>query len=273
MESIPGNLEKQIREYYRNYYHVELGLPDWKERTERRLNEEATFAEPVLASLEVYFNLDFRGKRVLVVGAGTGAELFSLQKKGADVYGLEPYPPAVKILKIKAGFNGLEVARITEGIAESLPYEDGFFDFIYCYTVLEHVQDVEKALDEMVRVCSPGGNIFLETPNYRMPYEPHYKIFMPTFLPRSMLKLYLLLRGRPPAFINSLNFIHPGRILNYLRHKEVTCLPILHGFPQSFAKKSNYIYLLMHYFGMERDLWVMVCKPTNKEKSSGKSAI
>jgi ubiquinone/menaquinone biosynthesis C-methylase UbiE len=254
------DLEKKMRAYYRDYYHVSLGLPDWEQRIERRLKEEETFAEPVISGLERYFNLGFRGKRVLVVGAGTGAELFALQDRGADVHGLEPYAPGAEILRMKAARRGLDADRIVEGVAEALPYPDGYFDYIHCYTVLEHVEDVQKALDEMVRVCAPGGSLFLETPNYRMPFEPHYKIFMPTFLPRPLLKLYLALRGRPTGFLDTLNFIRPARVLGHLRRKDLTCLRILHRIAPDFARKRNYQYLMMSLFGIERDLWVLVRK-------------
>lgn len=254
------NLDEKLREYYRAYYHVDLGLPDWEKRVGNRLVENESFAAPMVTRLESYFNLDFRGKRVLVVGAGTGAELFFLHARGSEAYGVEPHPQAVEILLEKARRAGMPADRIHAGFAEALPYPDGFFDFIYCYTVLEHVQDVNKSISEMLRVCRERGRVFIETPNYRMPYEPHYKIFMPTFLPKPLLKLYLRARGRPSAFLDSLNFIHYRRLLDDIRHLPVTCLPILYGHPAGFAVKRNWVYLIMKYLGIERDVNIMLYK-------------
>jgi ubiquinone/menaquinone biosynthesis C-methylase UbiE len=254
------NLEEKVRNYYRQYYHVELGLPDWEARIHTRLKENQSFGAPMVTRLETYFNLDFRGKKVLVVGAGTGAELFFLHQRGAEVYGLEPNPDAIEILLEKALGNSLPADRIHLGFAETLPYETGFFDLVYCYTVLEHVQDVGKSISEMLRVCREGGRVFLETPNYRMPYEPHYKIFMPTFLPKPILKLYLMARRRPTGFLDSLNFIHYRSLMNHLRHLPVTCLPILSSHPKEFAVKRNWIYLIMRYLGIERDVNLVLYK-------------
>jgi ubiquinone/menaquinone biosynthesis C-methylase UbiE len=45
---------------------------------------------------------------------------------------------------------------------ENLPFEDGYFDFIYCSHVLEHVHSPEKACLELQRVGKRG---FIETPH------------------------------------------------------------------------------------------------------------
>ncbi len=45
--------------------------------------------------------------------------------------------------------------------AEDLPFENNHFDGIWSYAVLEHVDNPEKALQEMRRVLKPGGILFL----------------------------------------------------------------------------------------------------------------
>ena len=45
-----------------------------------------------------------------------------------------------------------------------IPYPDGSFDFIMANHVLEHIVDVEKALDEIQRVLKVGGRAILQTP-------------------------------------------------------------------------------------------------------------
>lgn len=44
---------------------------------------------------------------------------------------------------------------------ENLTYPDEFFDLVHCVNALDHTKDVQKALNEMKRVCKPGGYIYL----------------------------------------------------------------------------------------------------------------
>jgi glycosyltransferase involved in cell wall biosynthesis len=57
-----------------------------------------------------------------------------------------------------------------------LPFADDSIDLILSQAVLEHVPDPQRALDEMVRVLRPGGQIYLEIafmqPLHAVPY--HY---------------------------------------------------------------------------------------------------
>lgn len=211
MSATPADLraeiETRLRQYYEDYYRVDLSLRDWRERIEYRLDEEANFAEPNIRKVEEWLGLDFAGQRVLVVGAGTGAESIVLHQRGAEVHGIEPYDKAMAILNLKAELYGLPPARFQQAVAEHIPHPDETFDFIYCYTVIEHVQDVEATIDEMLRVCKTGGLVFIQTPDYRFPYEAHYKIDRPAFSPRWLTALRLRLQGRSAAFLNTVNFV------------------------------------------------------------------
>jgi 2-polyprenyl-3-methyl-5-hydroxy-6-metoxy-1,4-benzoquinol methylase len=258
-------IEKLLRQYYKSYYSDQLGLKDWKQKIEVRIKEEENFALPIISKLEQLLNYDFAGKKVLIVGAGTGAEFIALNQKLAQVHALEPDASAIDILKAKCEKYNIDLKSVTKGSAEALPYSDETFDFVYCYTVLEHVQSVKRSMHEMVRVAKVGGYVFVETPNYRMPYEPHYKILAPMFLPRILLKLYLFLRGRPTVFINTINFISRRQILNITRYLPVFTLQILHHYPKnSTGSMSKLFYLFSHYLGIEKDFWFILVKKPGK---------
>ncbi len=47
-----------------------------------------------------------------------------------------------------------------------LPFQDGVFDRVELIHVIEHVEDVVRTIEELHRVCRPGGIIRLETPHY-----------------------------------------------------------------------------------------------------------
>ena len=47
---------------------------------------------------------------------------------------------------------------------QSLPFEQGYFDFVIANHVLEHVSDDREALTEIARVLRPSGNAIIQTP-------------------------------------------------------------------------------------------------------------
>jgi len=49
---------------------------------------------------------------------------------------------------------------------EELPFSDNVFDFVFSSSVLEHIDDKEKALKEMMRVVKPGGRVIFIIPTY-----------------------------------------------------------------------------------------------------------
>lgn len=50
----------------------------------------------------------------------------------------------------------------------NIPYGDRYFDFIIANHVLEHVEDINSALQELYRVLRPGGYAVLQTPYSRV---------------------------------------------------------------------------------------------------------
>jgi len=219
---------RMMSAYYTRYYRDSLGLSDWLERVALRMDEERTFGGPVIDLCERSTGMDFRGKQALVVGAGTGAELFALAERGASVHAIEPSGEALEILKMKSAELGLDDADIQEGAAEDMPFADGSFDLVVCYMVLEHVNDIRRSIDEMIRVARPGGVVFLSIPDYLYFYEGHYKLFCyPPALPlgKRLLRAYLKRLGRPLDFMDGLNFITSYGVLSILRERKVGLLP------------------------------------------------
>lgn len=222
--SLHDTLETALRAFYRSYYKDQLGLVDWESRIENRLDEENWLGEPQVSRVEDWRNLSFQGLKVLVVGAGTGAESVVLHQRGAEVHGIEPDANALAILHMKAELHGIPADRFQQAVAEDLPHEDGTFDFVYCYTVLEHVQEVEASIDEMIRVCKVEGTIYIQTPDYRFPYEGHYKSYRLPFSPKWLTHVQFWLEGKPVEFLKSINFVNAAQLerLLLVRHLLIT---------------------------------------------------
>lgn len=58
---------------------------------------------------------------------------------------------------------------------QDIPYENNYFDLIYCSHVLEHVPDDKKAMNELLRVLKPGGTALILVPingiAFELPYD------------------------------------------------------------------------------------------------------
>lgn len=213
-------LRKKIVDYYTVYYRDDCSLPDWPSHVEGRLTEEALEAGRMKV-LERDFGFDLQKKKHLIVGAGSGGLAVAL-KEGydAEVFGVEPDAAACEIIYLRCREHGIPEGNFHNAYGEDLPFENSAFDFVHCFTVLEHVSDVEQCIDEMLRVLKSTGRIIINTPNHAYPQERHYKIYFPTFLPKFMGSLYLMLRGKNPQFFSSINLITERSINKILVRKE-----------------------------------------------------
>lgn len=77
--------------------------------------------------------------------------------------------------------NSSDINYIT-GVAESLPYKNGFFDLIIMNNVLDHVQDPISVLRQMHRVLKDSGILYIVT-NITPPATRIYKRIMDTIKP------------------------------------------------------------------------------------------
>ena len=261
-----NNIVELMSNYYENYYKNELGLPDWQERIKLRLNEEENYCLRFIDWFEDWFDYDFFGKKVLVVGCGTGGELVNFKNKGADIYGIEPNKNALTISHLKAAQSDIPKENITNGYSENLPYDENQFDFIYCYTVLEHVADVEKSINEMVRCAKVKGKIFIETPDYRQLYEGHYKLPLPMFLPIWMNKIIVRFFRRSSDFLDTINKVNSRQLQRIFNKSSVTSFKVFREnqdkMPKIRLRLSFFVeiiqYTIHRFFGVSRNqIWVL----------------
>jgi SAM-dependent methyltransferase len=55
-------------------------------------------------------------------------------------------------------------ARAEIGLVSRLPFRDGAFNLVAAFDVVEHVDDDDAALSELVRVAAPGSTLLLSAP-------------------------------------------------------------------------------------------------------------
>lgn len=96
---------------------------------------------------------------VLEVGIGTGANL-PYYGAGVRITGIEPSPVMLDAARRRADALGLD-ATLVAGDAMDLPYADATFDAVVCTFVLCGVPGERRAIEEMLRVLRPGGDLLL----------------------------------------------------------------------------------------------------------------
>ncbi len=229
-----------LTEYYTRLYRDEIGHPDWNDHVDKRLNEDANF-RAILEQTErwVIGRRTAPHERVLIVGGGTGADFMSFALRGCETHAVEPNADAVRIAHAKARLAGVDPSRFIEGVAEKLPYPSGMFDFVWSWTVIEHVQDVDRSLREMVRVLKPGGTMFIGTVDYRQCFEPHYKVYVPCFLPKPVVRCILRMRGRNPYFYGTLALTNARRIANTFRSLDVVAQRVVYPWSNDLREPKS----------------------------------
>lgn len=107
--------------------------------------------------------------RVLDVGCGTGYGSAMVASHVHEVVGIDASEPAIVRAKTKYRSENLEFASMP---ATRLDFPDSSFDAAYSIQVIEHIEDVELHLSEVVRVLRPGSRFIVATPN-RLTYSPN----------------------------------------------------------------------------------------------------
>jgi SAM-dependent methyltransferase len=159
---------------------------------------------------KVLEKLNFNGSEsILDLGCGRGLLLVEAAKRipkgkaiGADIWDqnleYKNYPQMVlDNAEIEGVSNRIEVVTAD---AQSLPFSDSSFDIVMTSLMMHHVQDINKALQEMARVVKPGGTIVIADVNSKrfipifkkmglLDIESHYatRLFLvPTYVIKGM---------------------------------------------------------------------------------------
>jgi SAM-dependent methyltransferase len=97
--------------------------------------------------------------RVLDVGCGAGQVVGRLTQAGFEAYGVDVSEP--NIARARQFSNR---CQFYDG--KNLPFPDRHFASVGALNVLEHVEEPEAFIPELVRVAEPGGRIVLSSPNF-----------------------------------------------------------------------------------------------------------
>jgi len=124
---------ERFREYrYRTEWHIPLLVP---------------FAET-------------KGKKVLEIGIGNGAEGVMFSSNGADYTGVDLTEAALEATRRHFAVMGLAGTFQKEN-AEQLSFPEGSFDLVFSHGVLHHTPNTQAAINEVHRVLKPDGRAII----------------------------------------------------------------------------------------------------------------
>jgi SAM-dependent methyltransferase len=98
--------------------------------------------------------------RILEIGCGSGELLKVLQDHGfSDVLGADPSPGCVRTAQSLYGVPGITATILT------VPEPQQPYDALILIGVMEHIQELDPAVDRLGQLLRDGGRIFLEVPD------------------------------------------------------------------------------------------------------------
>jgi ubiquinone/menaquinone biosynthesis C-methylase UbiE len=121
------------------------------------MNADFRYSELTMVLLSILSEFEVvSDPEVLVIGAGTGREVLALCHAFAHVRAIDS-----ETVSLVPAAKGL----VAKGDATAIEFPDRSFDLVYCYHVLEHIPEKEKALLEIWRVLKVGGFLYVGVPN------------------------------------------------------------------------------------------------------------
>ncbi len=99
-----------------------------------------------------------KGGRVLDIGCGYGFFLDEMKERGFKVLGMD-------VSKTAVGYAAKQGFDVRLGTLDTIALEEGSFDAVTMFYVLEHIPDPLKALLQVKKILKPGGLLLLRLPH------------------------------------------------------------------------------------------------------------
>lgn len=114
--------------------------------------------------------------RLLDIGCGRLEFARGFHKLGVEVFGVDSSNSIFEFVK-----GDKIVVKKVDLEKELVPFDNSYFDVIFCKSFIEHFYYPEKIVKEVYRLLKPGGKFIILTPDW----EANYKIFYDDYTHRT----------------------------------------------------------------------------------------
>lgn len=123
----------------------------------------------------------YKGKKVLEIGCGMGCMAMNWALNGADIAAVDLNPVAVQQTKKRFELFSLK-GMIQEEDANNLSFGNDTFDYVYSWGVLHHSPNLQKSIEELMRVLKPGGEFGIMLYNRKSLLHYYMTMYIEGFL-------------------------------------------------------------------------------------------
>ncbi|MCX8159870.1 MAG: class I SAM-dependent methyltransferase [Candidatus Saccharicenans sp.] len=236
-------------------------LSAWEsDRAARRYWEQVCFYQQERLNLLISRLQPTPGKRILDIGSGPGVLSIPLAERGAKVTAVDPSSAMLNLLKQIATERGVAEIRCLDGRWEELDpvkYFDGNSPYQAVVASLSLMMvGIRESLLKMMRVCAPGGRIYLLWGRGKNHWTEQLSKLYPglygfNYVPKPEAKLLLEvvleleeeLAGREPAISTQV----PGlTVFSDIKAEEFDFF-----YRESFDSEAEALNHFLDYFGVE----------------------
>jgi ubiquinone/menaquinone biosynthesis C-methylase UbiE len=136
-------------------------------RARRTAQKLAGFALRYVSSTQSSPKLE----RYLDVGCGNGFITEFVAPGFDEIVGIDV--EEMRLDEFRAYVSDKPNFKVLAMSAARMEFPREYFSCITCFEVLEHVEDLESTVREIIRVCKPGGIIVISVPQVWFPFENH----------------------------------------------------------------------------------------------------
>lgn len=206
----------------------------WPSYYERRYQEFLTFYE---------FFPKKQNIKILELGCGIGYYSAFLSKIADEVIAtdletIDPttHSPGLQITRDFLAALNIKNVTVMNASAEELPFDDNTFDLVFSSHVLEHIPNMNKAIEEIDRVLKPGGINFCIVPTTTDRIYAFFTFYI-YLIKRTFAKIFNKLFPKKQTINPAVNTTKPIATTSISYYLKYLPFPPPHGVLPSYLKE------------------------------------